>query len=378
MSNPFSYGGIVAGKQFCNRKKEMDDLIRAGLNGEKLFIHGERRIGKTSLLRKVMAKFSEKKVISVLINVWKCVDVADFVNVCASGFAEAEGSAGILKRVRKLFNGLSPAVTISDDGRTSLTFERIAGKLSSGQLENVLEASWKIADSNRDKRLVVIFDEFQQVSLLGDDRIERLIRSVVQERSDIAWFFCGSSAHLIKRRFLDSNSPLYRSAGHYPIEAISDEHWIPFISGKFRSTGRDISRTVTKKLLYMTYGHPFYTQLLCSSLWDICEPESKISDDMLEQVLDILLERENSTYHTLWASLPEQSKRMLRAIAFENPLRSPYSGEVLRNYGFTSPSSAGRAIEYLTYHDLITKSMSAGYIIIDRFLGMWCRKNFVV
>ncbi len=378
MSNPFSYGGIVAGKQFCNRIKEIDDLVRAGLNGEKLFIHGERRIGKTSLLRKVMVEFSEKMVIPVLINVWKCVDAADFVNVCASGFAQAEGSAGILKRVRKLFEGLNPAVTIDDNGRPSLTFQRSAGKLSSGQLENVLKASWKIADSNTDKRLLVIFDEFQQVRLLGDDRIERLLRSVVQERSDIAWFFCGSRAHLIKQMFLDSGSPLYRSAGHYPIEAITDEHWIPFISGKFRSTGRDISRTVTKELLDLTSGHPYYTQLLCSSLWDICEPESIISDDMLDQALDTLLERENSTYHTLWDSLPDQSKRMLRAIALENPLKSPYSGEFLGNYGFTSPSSAGRAIEYLTSHDIITGSKSGGYIIIDRFLGIWCRKNFVV
>ncbi len=376
MPNPFSYGGIVAGKQFCNRAKEIDDLVRAGLNGEKLFIHGERRIGKTSLLRKVMVKFSKKKVISVLINVLKCVDAADFVNECASGFAEAEGSTGILKRVKKLFDGLSPAVTIRDDGRPSLTIERSAGKLSSDQLENVLKASWKIADSNRDKRLLVIFDEFQQVRLLGDDRIERLIRSVVQERSDIAWFFCGSRTHLIKQMFLDSNSPLYRSAGHYPIEAISDEHWIPFISGKFRSAGKDISNTVIKRLLDITSGHPYYTQLLCSSLWGICEPESKISDDMLEQALNILLERENSTYHILWDSLPEQSKRMIRAIALENPLKSPYSGEILRSYGFTSPSSAGRAIEYLISHDLITKSRDGGYIIIDRFLGMWCRKIF--
>ncbi|MCK4505784.1 MAG: ATP-binding protein [Candidatus Aegiribacteria sp.] len=378
MPNPFSYGGIVAGKQFCNRIKEMNDLVRAGLNGEKLFIHGERRIGKTSLLRKVMTKFSEKKVISVLINVWKCVDATDFVNVCASGFAKAEGSESILKRVRKLFDGLYPAVTIGDDGKPSLTFERSAGKLSSGQLENVLKASWKIADSNRDKRLVVIFDEFQQVRLLGDDRIERLLRSVVQERSDISWFFCGSRAHLLKQMFLDSNSPLYRSAGHYPIEAIKDKHWIPFISGKFSSNGINIPSIVIKKLLDITSGHPFYTQMLCSSLWDICEPESTISDDMMEQALNTLLERENSTYHTLWDSLPEQSKRMLRAIAFENPLKSPYSGEVIGNYGFTSPSSAGRAIEYLTFHDLIIKSRGGGYITIDRFLGMWCRKNFAV
>ncbi len=376
MPNPFSYGGIVSGNEFCNRIKEVNDLIRAGLNAEKLFIHGERRIGKTSLLRKVINRFSKEDVIPVLINVWKCVDAADFVNACASRFAEAEGASGLLKRIRALFEGLSPAVTVGDDGKPSLTFERKPGRFSTAQLESVLKASWKIADSNRDKQLVVIFDEFQQIRLLGDDRIERILRSVVQERSDIAWFFCGSRAHLIREMFLDSGSPLYRSAGHYPIEAITDEDWIPFIVQRFEATERDIPEAVVRKLLEATSGQPFYTQLLCSSLWDICEPGGTATDSLMDQALDILLERESTTYLTLWNSLPEQSKRMLRAIALENPLESPFSGEVLFRYGFKSPSSAGRAIEYLTHHDLIAGSTIGGYMVIDRFLGIWCRNNF--
>ena len=378
MSNPFTYGGIVTGKQFCNRTREIKELVRAVNNGEKLFIYGERRIGKTSLLRKVAAQLEDDKTIAILINVWKCVDTMDFVNICATEIAKAEGSAGVLKRIRRLFDGISPAVTIGDDGKPSLSFQRSAGRLSSDQLENVLKATWKIADSNKDKRLLVVFDEFQQVRLLNDERIERLLRSVVQERSDIAWFFCGSREHLIKQMFLDSNSPLYRSAGHYPIETIANEHWKEFIHNKFKSTGRDIPNAVILKLLDITSGHPFYTQLLCSSLWDLCEPDIEISIDILDRALLVLLDRENSAYHARWDSLPEQSKRMLRAIAFENPLEAPYSGDILAQYGFTSPSSAGRAIEYLTSHDLIMKTSSGGYSIIDRFLGIWCRRNFSI
>ena len=259
-----------------------------------------------------------------------------------------------------------------------MSFQRTAGRLSSNQLENVLKATWKIADSNRDKRLLVVFDEFQQIRLLNYERIERLLRSVVQERSDIAWFFCGSREHLIKQMFLDSNSPLYKSAGHYPIETIANEHWEKFIHEKFKSTGRDTPNAVILKLLDITSGHPFYTQMLCSSLWDLCEPDIEISIDMLDQALLVLLDRENSAYHARWNSLPEQSKRMLRAIAFENPLEAPYSGDILAQYGFTSPSSAGRAIEYLTFHDLIMKTGSGGYSVIDRFLGIWCRRNFSI
>ena len=377
MPNPFSYGGIVRGGDFCNRKKEIEDLVRAGLNGEKLFIHGERRIGKTSLLRAVKEELKKADALTVMINVWKCVDASDFINLCASELAGAEGTGGILKRVKSIFEGLSPAVTVGDDGRPSLTLARSSRGISPFQLEEVLKASWKIAESNPGRRLVVIFDEFQQIKKLGDDSIERILRSVVQERSDIAWFFCGSRTHLIREMFLNSGSPLYRSAGHYPLESITDESWSPFIKKKFKSTGRDIPENAITTLLEMTSGHPFYTQMLCSALWDISESDHEISESMLERALEILLDREHSTYLTLWDSLPEMSRKMLRAAAVENPLLSPYSGETLTKYGFKSPSSAGRAIEYLVRHDVMIRTPEGGYTIIDRFLGMWCRRNLL-
>ena len=98
---------------------------------------------------------------------------------------------------------------------------------------------------------------------------------------------------------------------------------------------------------------------------------------MTEDALEILLEREQSTYLALWDSLPEMSRRMLRAVALEDPLHNPYSGEVLSKYGFKSPSSAGRAIEYLVNHDIINRSSKEDYRIVDRFLAMWCRRNLL-
>ncbi len=199
----------------------------------------------------------------------------------------------------------------------------------------------------------------------------------MQERNDIAWFFCGSRTHLIREMFLDSSSPLYRSAGHYPLESIGEDSWIPFIREKFVSNGRDVRDSVLRKLVGMTSGHPFYTQMLCSALHDISGSGSRITEEMTDRALEVLLEREHSTYLTLWDSLPEMSRRMLRAVATEDPLLTPYSGDVLARYGFRSPSSAGRAIEYLAAHDIIIRTTDGGYAVMDRFLGMWCRRNLL-
>ncbi len=40
MRNPFEYGGVVSGHAFCNRQKELKDLLRAMENAEKLFALG--------------------------------------------------------------------------------------------------------------------------------------------------------------------------------------------------------------------------------------------------------------------------------------------------------------------------------------------------
>ena len=60
MKNPFEYGGVVSGGAFCNREKELADLVRAMENAEKLFVFSERRYGKTSLVRAALAKLPKK------------------------------------------------------------------------------------------------------------------------------------------------------------------------------------------------------------------------------------------------------------------------------------------------------------------------------
>lgn len=56
MRTPFQYGGVVDGPTFCNRAKEIADLLRAVENAEKMLIYSERRTGKTSLVLQVKGR----------------------------------------------------------------------------------------------------------------------------------------------------------------------------------------------------------------------------------------------------------------------------------------------------------------------------------
>lgn len=377
MQNPFEYGGTVGAGSFCNRIVELKNLKQAAENAGKLFICGERRIGKTSLLYQLMNDLPDNRFMVAFIDVWRCTDSADFLRECAEAFGSVQPlpPKGLLERARSLFQGLRPAITIDNEGKPQLTFTNISDRAPQPLLPEIISAPKRIADAFPEKRLLVIFDEFQQIRSLGNDRIERILRSEMQKHGDIAYFFCGSRKHLLRQMFLEGGNPLYRSAAHFHIGPIATEHWMPFITERFQKNNITLSDETVTDVCSLTGGHPFYTQMLCATLWDFCEYGQKINEAMIGQALKILLNRESEGYHALWESLPRNARKMLLATAFEEPLTQPSSGRITTRYHLASPSSAQSGIEYLMARDIV-ESAEGSYRVSDRFMSLWLRRRF--
>ena len=56
MKNPFKYGCVVGGDSFCERpelERKLAGFVRSGQN---VVIQGERRMGKTSLVRETVGR----------------------------------------------------------------------------------------------------------------------------------------------------------------------------------------------------------------------------------------------------------------------------------------------------------------------------------
>src|SRR5437660_10385390 len=87
MSNPFQYGGVVAGNAFCNRDAERADLLRAIRSHEKLFVFSERRFGKTSLVQSVISRLPKKDALAAYVDLWPTDDESSFVGVLARAIA---------------------------------------------------------------------------------------------------------------------------------------------------------------------------------------------------------------------------------------------------------------------------------------------------
>lgn len=369
--NPFEYGGVVSGKGFCNREKEKADLSKAIRNREKLFVFSERRFGKTSLIQSVLARLSKKRTLAAYVDLWPTDNEATFVTTIAKAIAESMSTSvqKLLQTGRQFFSNLAPTVTVDEEGKPEIGFGVTRRSHLSTALDEVLETPAKIA-AKGEQDVVIVFDEFQQILEYGDDRVEKKLRSVIQNHRHVAYVFLGSRKHLIQKMFTDRSRPLYRAGGHYPLGPIAEEHWVPFIRERFAAANKKIGNQFIHSICEQTQGHPFYTQHLCHVLWELCEPSTAVDDELIKTAIRVLLERESYAYSTLWESLATNQRKFLKGLASETARVKPFAGEFLRRHGLGSPSNAQRAVDALLERDVIDRD-NGSFLITDRFFRLW-------
>ena len=373
MTNPFQYGGVVRGDAFCNRKKELRDLLRAMENGEKLFVYSERRFGKTSLAQLALERLPKGRYRSAYVDLWSTDSELTFVAATARAITESLSvtSDKLLEMAKQFFSRLAPNVTLDHEGRPKLTF-RVSGAGRAAELDEVLAAPAEIAAHTR-KRVVLVFDEIQQILEYETDLVERRLRSFVQQQEAVSYIFLGSRKHLIQRMFTDRSRPLYRAAGHYPLGPIDEQDWFPFIRDKFLNSGKRIADAEIRAVSRLTEGHPFYTQHLCHALWELSERDTDVTGKLIDSAIDLLLERERYAYTALWESLAMNQRRFLKGLASEPGPVQPFAGEFVRKYGLRSASNAQRAVAALLEKDVIDRH-NGSFLISDRFFKIWIQR----
>jgi hypothetical protein len=375
MKNPFEYGSIVESNAFCNRRQELHDLVRAIDNNERMFLYAERRMGKTSLIKRVLGALPTKNHATAYIDLWATDSEISLISEFASTITEATNSTPqkTLEFARDFFDKIVPTVSLDQAGQPQVSFSVARDREMAPTLSEVLMAPGKIAASIK-KKLVIVLDEFQQIFDYETDLVERQLRTAMQQQIGVAYILSGSRKHLIQKMVLDKSRPLYRAGTHYSLGPIASEHWLGFVRDKFDESDKHISDDQVEAVCRLTQGHPFYTQHFCHALWELTEDEGKVTDDLLSRALDTLLAREDYAYSTLWEALPLAQRRLLEGLAMEPRGAKIFSADFLERYELRSASTSQRAVKGLLERDIVDQETEAFYIV-DRFFHLWIQRK---
>ena len=125
MVNPFRFGEAVRGDYFANRKKEIKDITGHIKAGQNLFIYSYRRLGKTSLIKKVLEILIEhKEAITIYVDIQKVTSLAQFIEVYSSSISKALiTKKESLEKISNFFRRIVPSFEIDQTGTWKISFD---------------------------------------------------------------------------------------------------------------------------------------------------------------------------------------------------------------------------------------------------------------
>ena len=152
---PFRTGMLVTGKDFCPRKQELEHLQELISSAGRVYVVGERRIGKTSLIAE--AARLTKKIHPVFIDLMAVKDIEDVTHRLGEALIREEKSQSRMISLLKGLGALRPSLSFDSlTGSTSVTFAPGSGT----RIETLNDLFDTISNFNRP---VVVFDEFQDL-----------------------------------------------------------------------------------------------------------------------------------------------------------------------------------------------------------------------
>ena len=376
MENPFRYGEIVSGSFFTDREHELADLVADALSGQNVVVISPRRYGKTSLVFRARERLTAEGALVSYIDLFRVATLTDLANELATAlYNTAVAPFERLKhQAGEIFTSLPvrPKLTVNPNGtwgvELAVSDQR---KEAEDLLEKLLELPQTVA-RERQRRVVLILDEFQQVVEI-DEHLPALMRSVFQTQGDVAHIFLGSRQHLMQRVFTDRNQPLYRSARSLPLGVIAAGEFATYIRERCRVSHVAIDQQSVDHLLAITASHPHDTQELAHFAWTLARAaDGRITTGVVDAALDRVVAAEDAHYTTLWESLTLVQRRVLFAIGRE-PGKQVFGEAFRREHRLGAASTVQTALERLLEREIVEGASTNGYSVPDVFLRAWLK-----
>ncbi|HAJ80581.1 MAG TPA: hypothetical protein DCO75_12520 [Fibrobacteres bacterium] len=376
MNNPFLFGKTVTGSSFINRTRELEYLSETLTRGQNVIIFSPRRYGKTSLIKRVLERLKEHRVLTFYFDLYRITTLEQFYQYYSSSILASLQSPyeKIFSLVRTLIPSLRPKLVFADPGSPSIEIELNLDILKKNStLKEIFDFIEKYCVLKK-RKACVVFDEFQEIiSIENGNLLEREMRSSFQHHQHVSYAFLGSKYHLMNDLFTDKSRPFYNFGSHYELTEIGLEDWTYYIKEQFKKGGYTLTGDACKRMLSYTKGHPYYTQLFGSEVWELYHKIKKINENDIDLALIQVLRKESHAFVEFWDSLSNPERKFISALSTSQD-NEIFSNEFITVNRLGALSSVQRTVAKLVKQGLLIKK-SSRYEITDPLFLQWVKQD---
>ena len=213
--------------------------------------------------------------------------------------------------------------------------------------------------SSPDNRLIVVFDEFQEV-LEIDPHIDKELRSIMQEQSGLNYIFLGSQESMMADIFERPRSPFYHFGQLMRLDKIPVDEFTAYLESRFASV-TDKAHDIAAGVIDFTGNHPYYSQQLAFTIWDLMALGHDDADIISKATTDIV-RTHDLDYERLWLTFNKTDQLTVRLICEgANPVQS----RLLPTSTITS------SVKRLSKKGYVIREQKDKYIMEDPFFKEW-------
>lgn len=372
INRSFIYGVSVSGDNFTDRVKETRRLKMDFENGLNVVLISPRRMGKTSLVKKVQQVVDSSIVHTVYIDIYDCKSEYDFYNKFAeSVLKQTSGRMELfLEKTKKFLTRLTPKVSFSQDPTAEYSVS-LGITPKEYTPEEILQLPELIAQQIG-KHIVVCIDEFQQVAEWSDTlQVQKRMRGVWQHQKHVSYCLFGSRQHMMNKLFQSKAMPFYQFGEPNYLQPIPTEDWIPFIRQKFTDKGLAISEEHIRTICDTVQNQSSYVQQLA---WNVMiNTDTEVTEQTIQAGISDLLIQCTPLFMEQTGGLSGYQMNFLKAIAAGQHNQFT-SVSVLQEYQLGSKSNVERIQNVLREKDYIV-STSDGFFLSDPIMELWLKSK---
>jgi len=373
MNKAFVYGKSVDGENFTDRVKETARLKLNFENGINVILVSPRRIGKSSIVKKVRAELNRPDIKVVYMDIYDCRSEYDFYNRFASTLMKqtATRTEQVLEHIKRFLVRLAPKISFSPEPLSDFSLS-LGITPQNYQPEEILQLPELIAQE-QGIHIVVCIDEFQQVGEFPDAlTVQKRMRGVWQHQDNVSYCLFGSKKHLMTKLFQNRRMPFYQFGEMMFLDKISTADWVPFIRSRFESQGKSISEELARRICETVANCSSYVQQLA---WNVlAETDVEATEQNFLGGVEALLAQCSGLFEEQLMGLTSYQLNFIRALC-DGVHKDFGSKAVMEQYNLGSKSNLSRLKTALRDRELIEINRD-GIYIEDPVFCLWFQREY--
>jgi len=367
--NPFTLKEVPAGLAFCDRRKELSELIAFARAGENVLLYSPRRYGKTSLIRNVQHQMEAEGALTAYCDLFGVSTIEEIAGrIARSIYTITRKNETLFQKAIRFFTSFRPVLSPTPDGGVSVS---VQPAYTSDALELLDATIGALAEFVLGVSALVhiVLDEFQEISVIDDSvRIEGRLRYHIQKMK-CGFVFVGSRRKILLEMFNDRKRPFFQSTINYALETLPRKELIDFIVSRFKGAGRSITPESAADICAQFNGHPYYVQKFCYFLF--ARTHKEVTREDIIETHWLIMDMEKPLFESILRRLSAKQMAILAAIAKE-PSKTLFAAAYMARHHLKSTGGIRHGLNILTVEDLVEQDPQEGtWSVVDPVLRQW-------